>query len=180
MLNPPSTTHKEFVYKSQTVTLAVENSEFRVQSVTYKHEDGIEFPDMSIRISNDTFTYSTKFEYAVKRGVHYTVFNEETREITYGKAPNVTEMPEHYASAYKFDPPKESSTCYFYVTALRRDRIENTDENGSLGYYWTEWYTVNGTFVATIETDNNATMRYVQKVASESYYAKNSIQKIVW
>ena len=179
MLNPATANHKEFVQTRQTVFLEEGDSEFQVQSVNYEHEDGIRFPDMKITLNTSSFTYSSNFEYAVKRAVHYTVYNEETSEITYGRANNVTEMPSNYASAYKFEPPKSESKCYFYVTALRRDRIDSGDESGS-GYYWTEWYTVSGTFVAVIESDNDATMRYVQKLASESYYAKNSYQKIEW
>ena len=180
MFVPSSATHKEFASTTQIVSLSLENSEFRVTGVTYTHEDDIRFSDMKITFSENRFTYSSKFEYSVRRGVSYTQYNEETREITYGHARNVTELPSNYASAYKFDPPKESALCTFHVSALRRDKVESEDEMGNVTTYWTDWYSVWGNFVATIETDNNATQKYVQKVASESYYAKNSFQQMIW
>ena len=74
-LSPAAANHLEFSNNSQTVHLVEDaDNKYRVTNVTYRHENDVIFEDMKISISGNSFSYSSQFENAVDRVVHYVVF----------------------------------------------------------------------------------------------------------
>lgn len=147
--NPENGTFEtdEFVFVSQTVTaINTTTNEYRIDTVDYRTSNGVEFEDMVITIAGNSFTFSTKFEYAVDRIVDY-VIQENDYQIDYldETVDNIKKLPENVSSCYYFHNPEPSIIVYFDVVGQQRTSLD--------GYQWSAWFDWAETY--TIEVFTN-------------------------
>ena len=186
-LSPASSTHLEFTQTSQTVTIINDaDNVYTIENVTYEHEKGIEFDDMVITFSRNTFTYQSKFDNAVDRVVYYTVEemvkdsngNEDLKLVEY-TVNNFTLLPEEYSTVFQVDNPQESVTVTFKASGTHEYRTVSEDEMGAVTETWSTKPFGPVQFVATIETNMDVHIKLIKEYVGKGKYAQMSPSKPV-
>ena len=200
-LSPATATHLEFASNSQTVSLAnTDTDQYQITNVTYKHETGVIFADLKPAFNSNSFSYTSTFDNAVNRVVHFNVMEEvepeqdqddldaEDDQESSEKLPtdfsqkkmvkktvnNFTLLPEQYVSIFEVENPQESTTITFTISYNQRHKTETTDPTtGSVSSKWSDWAPAGSTsFVATIETNMTQHIALVQQYVAGSQYAR--------
>ena len=192
-LSPSSATHLEFANNSQTVSLVNDaDNEYKITKVTYKHENNVLFSDLKLTWSSNSFTYSSTFDNAVNRVVHFNVLEDadtsSDESDTTEKLPtdfsdkvmvektvnNFSLLPETYASVFEVENPQESTNITFTAQYNHRYKITSTDSTtGATTERWSDWSSGGSVnFVAVIETNMTQHIALVQEYVAKGQFAK--------
>lgn len=176
IVTPSATSTIEFTPTSKTVSINnTADDQYKITEVTYRHQNDVIFNDLTLSVSTNHFTYSSKFENSVDRVVYFTLYDDQTHEVIKRsvKSPNL--LPEQYATVYKMDPPASEAIVTFTIQGETRHRIEISDpESPTPSYQWSQWGPFTATHTLTIQTNNESSIRQLEAAVNNGSFAKQS------
>lgn len=187
-----SVEHLEFTNTTQTIAIIDQDlHQWRVQRVSYTTSNDVTFPDIKFIIDDpvngsQSWTYSSKFEYAVNRVVRFVILSDDQSTLIYDQVNNITKLPEIYDNLYSSDIPDRSMTVTFNLEGLQRTGSKSTggDEGSGSGgtetITWGEWEPWNDTYTITIITNMDKHKQVLQAACMKQRFVQNSPTKPEW
>lgn len=176
--------HVEFTDITQTIAINdQELHQWRIDEVTgYSTSNGVTFDDLVITVlGSKSFQYSSKFEYAVNRVVHYNILADDQSSLSEYNVFNVYYLPDVYDNLHTSEPPDQSMTVTFHIVGQQRTGSTSTDEQtGQTTTHWTNWTDWSDDYTITITTNNTKHAQLIREACANQRFVKNSVYKPQW